>query len=89
MRLLFSDISLQRLKKNARPRYHRGSLAAFLALVKRRVSADWNVVMEIFLELVGTDSSILMSRIGWSESFMWSPNESYVQELKTVWKSVH
>ncbi len=68
MRLLFSDISLQRLKKMACPRYHRGSLAAFLALVKRRVSADWNVVMDIFLVLVGTDSSILMSR-------------NYIQEL--------
>lgn len=40
--------------------YHRGRLAAFLALVKRRVSADWEVVVEKFLELVGTGSSMLM-----------------------------
>ena len=59
MRLLFSDISMQRLKKNTCPRYHRGSLAVFLALVKHRVSADWNIVMDTFLELVGPDSSIL------------------------------
>ena len=66
--LLFSDISLQRLRKNACPRHRRGSPAAFLALVKPRVCADWNVVLESFLELVGTDSSILMSR-------------NYIQEL--------
>ena len=36
--------------------------------MKRRVSADWNVVLESFLELVGTDSSNLMSR-------------NYIQEL--------
>ena len=62
MRLLFSNINLQTLRNNSCPRYHRGSLAAFLVLVKQRVSANWDVVMRNFLELVETDSSIQLSR---------------------------
>lgn len=68
MGLLFSSISLQRLKNNSCPHYHRGSLAAFLALVKGQVSANWNKVMDQFLDFVENDSSILMGR-------------NYIQEL--------
>ncbi|MCJ1276023.1 hypothetical protein MMC21_003828 [Puttea exsequens] len=68
MGLLFSNISLQLLKNNSCPRYHRGSLAAFLALVKGQVSANWEIVMDKFLDLVENDSSILMGR-------------NYIQEL--------
>ena len=68
MGLLLSDMSLQRLKNNSCPRYHRGSLAAFFALLKTKLSADWNSAMERFLDLVETDSSLLVGR-------------NYIQEL--------
>jgi len=68
MDLLFSCLSLQRLRNNSHPRYHRGSLAAFLALVKRQNSADWDKVMEGFLELIENDCNSLMGR-------------NYIQEL--------
>lgn len=68
MKLKFADNSLHRIQNDSCPNNHRGSLAAFIALVKEYVSTDWTLAMENFRSLVECDSSILM---GWN----------YMQEL--------
>ena len=60
MSLLMSNLSLQTLQNNSMPRYHRASLAAFLALVKQQVSVDWNRVMQKFCDLVEADKVLIM-----------------------------
>lgn len=66
--LVFSKINLQALKNNSCPHYHRGSLAALLALVKRRVSVEWDKMIDKFLDFVENDPSLLMGK-------------NYIQEL--------
>lgn len=65
---LFTKISLLTVQNSSNPHYHRGSFASFLRLVKGRVKADWNKVMDGLLHLVENDPSILMGR-------------NYIQEL--------
>lgn len=60
MSVLFSKVDLLTIQNNSCPRYHRGSLAAFLAFVKKRVVVDWNRLMEALLNLIESDSSIAM-----------------------------
>ena len=68
MRLLLTDMSIQRMQNNSCPRYHQGSLALFIALLKGRVATDWTLATENFLGLVANDTNNL---IGWN----------YIQEL--------
>ena len=58
--LSMSKLSLQTLQNNSMPRYHRASLAAFLALVKQQVSVDWNKVMQEFCDLVEGDNTLIV-----------------------------
>ncbi|KAK4983489.1 hypothetical protein LTR50_007194 [Elasticomyces elasticus] len=57
---LFSNMDLQVLCNNSCPRYHRGSLASLLLFIKRRVSANWEIVMDVLLALVINDATISM-----------------------------
>lgn len=59
--LLMSNLNLQTVQKNSMPRYHRASLAAFLAMVKQQVSVDWGKVMQKFCDLVEADKVLIMS----------------------------
>ena len=68
IRNLFSNISLLKIRTSSRPNYHRGSFASFLCLVKGRMKADWDKVMDGLLPLVENDPNILMGR-------------NYIQEL--------
>jgi hypothetical protein len=68
MQHLFSNLNIQTIRNNSVPRYHRGSFALFLRLVRCQVAGDWNKVMEPLLNLIENDSNLLMGR-------------SYIQEL--------
>ena len=57
---LFSKFDILTLQNTSIVHYHRGSFAAFLCLVKSRVSVDWSTVMDALLDLVEHDSTILM-----------------------------
>ena len=59
---LFSRFDRLTLHNRSLPRYHRGSLASFLCLVKKRVAVDWEKVMDFFLDLVANDSNLPMGR---------------------------
>jgi hypothetical protein len=45
---------------NPQPQYHRAGLAAFLRLVQRRVSCDWDKTMQMFHDLVAQRPNALM-----------------------------
>jgi len=60
---LFSKIDIMTLQNSSNPHYHRGSFAAFLRLVKSRVSADWDKVMDALLDLVQNDPTKLFPGI--------------------------
>ncbi|EON66261.1 hypothetical protein W97_05654 [Coniosporium apollinis CBS 100218] len=66
--VLMSGISQMALQKHSLPHHYRGSLAAFISLVKTHVAADWNTVMTEFLGLVGRDSNLMVGM-------------NYIQEL--------
>lgn len=50
------------LRPHSFPLYTRASFAAFLKVVKSRVSADWNRVIKALLARIGPGSSLLMPR---------------------------
>lgn len=60
----FSDMGngdpMRVINKLAQPRYHRGSLAAFLNQVRYQVSTDWSLVMESFVNFVKNDRRLLI-----------------------------
>ena len=66
--LLFSKLDLQTLQNNSLLHYHRGSMAAFLGFIKKRVVVDWNKVMNTLLDLIANDPNIMMGK-------------NYIQEL--------
>lgn len=68
MQRLFSNINLRTVLNNSLVRYHRGSFALLLRFIRSRVVVDWTKVMHHLLELIETDSSLLMGL-------------SYIQEL--------
>lgn len=58
---LLSGLDLMIIQRNSLVHYHRGSLAAFLRMVKRNVTVpDWSRTMDIFLTLIKNDSIIIM-----------------------------
>ena len=67
---LFSKIDIMSLQNSSNPHYHRGSFASFLRLVKSRVSADWEKVMDALLDLVKNDPTILMGSNYFQELFV-------------------
>ena len=68
MKQLFSKINRKTIHNSSLLHYHRGSLASFFRFVKKRVVVDWNESMNIFIDLVENNSTLLMSR-------------NYIQEL--------
>jgi hypothetical protein len=67
---LFSKLDNMTLQNSSNPHYHQVSFAAFLRLVKRRVSADWDNVMDALLDLVKNDPTILMDSNYFQELFL-------------------
>ena len=65
---MLSKINLQTLQNNSLVHYHRGSLASFLCFVKKRVIADWNSAMSVFMGLVEKNSTLIVGK-------------NYIQEL--------
>ncbi|KAL5113208.1 hypothetical protein ACEQ8H_008925 [Pleosporales sp. CAS-2024a] len=65
---LFKGLDMLKIKRSSTVHYHRGSFAAFLRLVKSRVTVDWPDLMNRILELIEQDSAIMMGL-------------NYVQEL--------
>ncbi|KAF2176239.1 hypothetical protein K469DRAFT_607801 [Zopfia rhizophila CBS 207.26] len=64
----FSDLNMLKIKKSSILHYHRGSFGIFLRLVQSRVVVDWHKLMVKTLQLIETDSTIMMGH-------------SYIQEL--------
>ena len=85
MSLLMSNLSLQALQNNSMPRYHRASLAAFLALVKQQVSVDWNQVMQRFCDLVEADKLLIMGLNYLQELYVYL----HIFDVHTVAPSTH
>ncbi|KAI9052180.1 hypothetical protein LZ554_003540 [Drepanopeziza brunnea f. sp. 'monogermtubi'] len=63
-----TDISIRKIRNDSAPMYHRGSLAAFLKLIKPRVDTDWNAMVDQLTQGIERDESLLMGG-------------NYVQEL--------
>ncbi|TPX18253.1 uncharacterized protein E0L32_002762 [Thyridium curvatum] len=51
----------QKLRSTAYPHFHRGSLAALLGRIRRHVNTDWTQFCETFVQMVFSESSIMMS----------------------------
>lgn len=60
MASLLSGLDTLNVKKNSMVHYHRGSFAIFLRLVQSRVIVDWHKLMAKTLQLIETDSTIMM-----------------------------
>ncbi|POS69961.1 MYND finger [Diaporthe helianthi] len=56
---------------NSQPQYHRAGLAAFLRLVQRRVSCDWEKTMRLFINLIGRHTNDPMGTIYSQELFAY------------------
>jgi hypothetical protein len=67
---LFSKIDVQTISKSSLPCYHRGSLVAFLRLVKRTAVVNWAKMMEKFLDLFENDSSLMMGSNYFQEFYL-------------------
>lgn len=61
MQLLSSDFSPGFLSKQSMPRYHRGSFALVLRFLRNRIATNWNVMMSNLLDLIETESTVMMS----------------------------
>jgi hypothetical protein len=70
IRNLFSKIDILTLQKSSNVRYHWGSFAAFLRLVKSKVQVDWDKMMETLLDLVKNDPAILMGTNYFQELYL-------------------
>lgn len=65
---MFQNLGLVKLHRLSFARYHRGSFALFLRLIRDRVVVDWNKTIGNLLSLIENDFSLLMGR-------------NYIQEL--------
>ncbi|KAJ5046777.1 uncharacterized protein L3040_004004 [Drepanopeziza brunnea f. sp. 'multigermtubi'] len=54
-----ADISVRKIRNDSAPMYHRGSLAAFLKLLKSRVDTDWYAMVDQLTQRIKLDESIL------------------------------
>jgi hypothetical protein len=59
---LFANINPLQTTKSSILHYHRGSFVYFLKLVQSRVVVDWHIVMDKTLQLIESDSTIMMGR---------------------------
>ena len=58
---MLANMDIMMLRNNSRPQYHRGTLAAFLLFVKRRVLvANWDRAMDAFLILIESDRNLML-----------------------------
>ncbi|CZT09134.1 uncharacterized protein RAG0_13991 [Rhynchosporium agropyri] len=55
-----ASLSMRTIRVNSCPYYNRGSLAAFLRFIKPRVVTDWDSMMELVLDRIAGDGSIMM-----------------------------
>ncbi|KAH8655522.1 hypothetical protein BX600DRAFT_469774 [Xylariales sp. PMI_506] len=68
---LMAEATLMSVHKYSLPKYHRGSFAAFLKLVKTRVSANWEVLMAHLTGFIEDNSSHIMSKNYLQELYTW------------------
>lgn len=62
MARLLSKINTPSIQNLSLIHYNRGSMASFLSFIKKRVSVDWDSMIDIFLSLVESDTCLLMGR---------------------------
>ena len=51
---------IRSMYRSSIPHYHRGSLASFLAFIKKRVIVDWDQMMSLFTSLIENNSPFIM-----------------------------
>jgi hypothetical protein len=61
VQFLFSNLSPRSMSNHSMPRFHRGSFALVLRFVRSRVETDWERMMGHLLDLIETDTTVLMS----------------------------
>ncbi|KAH6723705.1 hypothetical protein BKA61DRAFT_686406 [Leptodontidium sp. MPI-SDFR-AT-0119] len=59
MNTMFS-LSVRTLRNNSYPLYHRGSFATFLKFLQGRVDTNWDKTMELVLDRIANDKTIMM-----------------------------
>lgn len=63
--------NISTLYNNSRPLYHRGTLVAFLSVIKNRVLvSNWDKVIEAFLTLIENDRNMIMSSVHLQELYL-------------------
>ena len=68
VQFLFSNLNPRSLSNHSMPRFHRGSFALVLRFMRSRVETDWERMIAHLLDLIETDTTVLMS-------------SNYIQEL--------
>jgi hypothetical protein len=60
VQFLLSNLSPRSLSNHSMPRFHRGSFALVLRFVRSRIETDWERMMSHLLDLIETDTTVLM-----------------------------
>lgn len=57
---LFSNVSFEAMRSHSLLHFHRVSFATFICLARTRVETDWVKTMDVLLDLIFNDSTVIM-----------------------------